>query len=458
MTAATSEAFSPGAYLRLVALGAVMGIPAALVAAVFLSAIHVVEGWLWEDLPQALGASSPPPYLVIGIPAVGGALVALARRFLPGDGGHSPLDGIGAGVTPLSYAPGIVLAALGTLAFGAVLGPEAPLIALGSCVGLAFGMSRRFGPSEKAVLATAGSFAAISALFGGPMVGALLMVEGGLERGRALVPILIPGFVAAAIGYVIFIGLGGWPGLAEPGLAVPALPPYTSTSVLDLALGVVVGVVTAVLIGTIRRGAKTLAVEGGARLPMPVLLIGGGLAVGLLAQVAGWLGADPHSVLFSGQDAVPTLVGETSTGIVALLLITKSLGYGISMGAGFRGGPVFPAIFLGIAVAMFPVIWFGVSPTLAVAIGAAAGVVVVTRLLVTAVLFAALLTGTPGLDTVSAAVLASASAWIAINALDRMARPAEPTEAVDGPPDEATKAAEAVDRPMDGTQERQATA
>lgn len=457
MTTAAPVVIEPRTYLRLVVLGAAMGIPAALVAAVFLSAIHVVEGWLWEDLPHALGASSPPPYLVIGIPAVGGALVAVARRLLPGDGGHSPLDGIGAGVTPLRYAPGIVLAALGTLAFGAVLGPEAPLIAIGSCVGLAFGLSRRFGPSEKAVLATAGSFAAISALFGGPMVGALLMVEGGLERGRALVPILIPGFVAAAIGYVIFIGLGGWPGLAEPGLAVPALPAYTSTSVLDLILGVVVGVVTAVLIAAVRRGAKTLAVEGGARVPMPVLLIGGGLAVGLLAQLAGWLGADPNAVLFSGQDAVPALVGETSTGIVAILLVTKALAYGVSQGAGFRGGPVFPAIFLGIAVAMFPVIWLGVSPTLAVAIGAAAGVVAVTRLLVTAVLFAALLTGSAGLDTVSAAVLASASAWIAINALDRLARPAEPTEAVDGPPEDAAEPTHGIDGPPDGPQERAAT-
>ena len=458
MTTAAPPVIEPRTYLRLVALGAAMGIPAALVAAVFLSAIHVVEGWLWEDLPHALGASGPPPYLVIGIPAVGGALVALARRLLPGDGGHSPLDGIGAGVTPLNHAPGIVLAALGTLAFGAVLGPEAPLIAIGSCVGLAFGMSRRFGPNEKAVLATAGSFAAISALFGGPMVGALLMVEGGLERGRALVPILIPGFVAAAIGYVIFIGLGGWPGLAEPGLAVPALPPYTSTSVLDLVLGVVVGVVTAVLIAAVRRGARTLAVEGRERVPMPVLLIGGGLAVGLLAQVAGWLGADSQSVLFSGQDAVPGLVSETSTSIVAILLVTKALAYGISLGAGFRGGPVFPAIFLGIAVAMFPVIWFGVSPTLAVAIGAAAGVVVVTRLLVTAVLFAALLTGTAGFDTVSAAVLASASAWIAISALDRLARPAEPTEAVDGPPEAGSEPSELVDGPADVAAERPATA
>jgi hypothetical protein len=39
----------PGAwgYLRLVPLGAVIGIPAALLASVFLSFVHHLEHWLW---------------------------------------------------------------------------------------------------------------------------------------------------------------------------------------------------------------------------------------------------------------------------------------------------------------------------------------------------------------------------------------------------------------------------
>jgi hypothetical protein len=41
-------------YLRLVALSAAIGIPAALLAALFLALVHVVEGWLWDDLPKAL--------------------------------------------------------------------------------------------------------------------------------------------------------------------------------------------------------------------------------------------------------------------------------------------------------------------------------------------------------------------------------------------------------------------
>ncbi len=46
--------------LALVAgFGAVVGLSAAALAAVFLELVHTIEGWLWHDLPTALGASSP---------------------------------------------------------------------------------------------------------------------------------------------------------------------------------------------------------------------------------------------------------------------------------------------------------------------------------------------------------------------------------------------------------------
>jgi hypothetical protein len=70
-------------------------------------------------------------------------------------------SGADCGVAP------VALAALATLSFGAVLGPEAPLIALGSVVGTAVLPFVRVDTRESAVLSTAGSFSAVSALFGG---------------------------------------------------------------------------------------------------------------------------------------------------------------------------------------------------------------------------------------------------------------------------------------------------
>src|SRR6476620_156961 len=215
------------AYLRLVLFGALIGAPAALLAALFLALVHDVEHWLWTDLPDSLGHSSPPWDLVIGLPVVGACVGLAARRLLPGDGGHAPLEGLGTRPTPPAYGAGVALAALGTLGFGAVLGPEAPRIALGSVVGLTLTHFARLGQRESGLVATAGSFAAISALFGGPIVGGVMMVEAGAGTlGAALIPALLPGFVAAAIGYVIFVGFGDWGGLNAPGLVEPGLPAY----------------------------------------------------------------------------------------------------------------------------------------------------------------------------------------------------------------------------------------
>src|SRR5689334_8352710 len=109
MAAAPGNLPSRAYFLKLIGLGAAIGLPASLLAALFLALVHEVEGWLWTDLPDALGTSTPPWYLVLALPVAGAAVVWVARRYLPGDGGHSPIDGIGGGATPWRYGPGIAL-------------------------------------------------------------------------------------------------------------------------------------------------------------------------------------------------------------------------------------------------------------------------------------------------------------------------------------------------------------
>jgi H+/Cl- antiporter ClcA len=399
---------SGSAYLRLVLLGALVGIPAGLVGALFLGIVHELEHWLWPD--------DPAWYLIVGLPAVGALIVIVARRFLPGDGGHPPLQGLSHAVLPIAHAPGIALAAAGTLAFGAVLGPEAPVIALGGITGLAVTAAIRLGDQERAVLANAGSFSAISALFGGPIVAGVMMVEAGVGLGTKLIPALLPGFVAAAVGYLIFVGFGDWGGLDAPGLTVPDLPLYNGVHAGDLAVSLATGILTALILVTIKRAAERVAA---APLGMAPLLVAGGLIVGLLALLETGIGGDSTEILFSGQSAIPDLVVEGSTGVLLSILALKALAYAVSLGCGFRGGPIFPAVFLGIGVASLPHIWFDTSPTLAIAVGAAAGMAAQTRFILTSMLFAALLVGTEGIDATPAAVLAAAAAWLTASALDR---------------------------------------
>jgi H+/Cl- antiporter ClcA len=409
-------------YLKLIGLGALIGIPAALLAAVFLAVIHELETWLWHDLPDALGYDSPPWFLVVGLPVLGAALVLAARRLLPGDGGHRPLDGFGASSpTPVAYMPGVALAAVGTLAFGAVLGPEAPLIALGSAVGLAVTHFVNVNPAHHRVLAMAGAFSAISALFGGPIAAGILLIEAGIGLGKLLIPLMIPGLVAAAIGYLIFTGFGNWGGIEETELAVPGLPPYDGVEPGDLLVGVIAGVLIALAVQVSFALGRRVA-AGEKRAGMGRLLLAGGLAVGLIALTADALGADSQDVLFSGQASIPALVTETSAGVVAVLLVAKGLAYAVCLGCGFRGGQVFPAIFIGIAVAMFAVIAFDVSPTLAVAAGTAAGSAAATRLLFASIVIGSILVGSAGADAVPAAILAGVAAWVTVTALERAPR------------------------------------
>ena len=417
MSRGPNEGSASAAELRpliVLLLGAAIGIPAALASALLFAGVRELQHWLWTDLPATLGYDAPPWFLIVGLPVMGAGLVALARATLPGDGGEPPLHGLAVAPVPVKYAPGIVLAALGTLCFGAVLGPEMPVIALGSVVGTVIAGWARAGSRGAHVLAMAGSFSAISALFGGPLVAGMLLIEGGLAAGSRLLRILLPGLLAAAIGYTIFVGLGSWGGISEAPLRVPGLPTYDGTTVRDLLVGVVVGIATAAAILIIRRTALAIDVRG-RRVGIPALLILGGLAVGLLALAAGALGADPNDVLFSGQASIPVLVTGASTAVLAVLLVTKGIGYAISLGAGFRGGPIFPAVFIGVAIAALGVTLIDLSPTLAIAMGAAAGMAAQTRLLISPLLFAALLVGPGGADAMPAAVLATVTAWILVD-------------------------------------------
>ena len=165
-----------------------------------------------------------------------------------------------------------------------------------------------------------------------------------------------------------------------------------------------------------------------------LLLLAGGLAVGLLALVAGQLGVDPEDVLFSGQTSIPAVVSLTTISALVVLLVAKGMAYVISLASGFRGGPIFPALFLGIGLAAFAVELLDLSPTLAIAIGAAAGMAAQTRLVVTSMLFAALLVGSSGADAITPVVLATVAAYLTAFALDPRPTPAPAAPTPEAPP------------------------
>ncbi len=124
-----------------------------------------------------------------------------------------------------------------------------------------------------------------------------------------------------------------------------------------------------------------------------------GLIVGALAVVFAQLTDQPaQEVLFSGQDQLPGLIssaGNWSLGALALLVAFKGVAWAISL-ASFRGGPTFPAMYLGAAAGVMAAQLPGYDLTPAVAVGIGAGVAAVLRLPLSAVVLALLLTAKTG--------------------------------------------------------------
>ena len=147
-------------------------------------------------LPGELGFDSQPSWWPIPLLALSGLLVALTIRYLPGTAGHKPAEGFktSGAVQPIEL-PGIIIAAFATLSLGVVLGPEAPLIAIGSGLGvLAVHLLKRDAPEmASVVIGAAGSFAAISTLLGSPLAGAFLLMEAGGLGGAMMGVVLVPG-------------------------------------------------------------------------------------------------------------------------------------------------------------------------------------------------------------------------------------------------------------------------
>ncbi len=333
--------------VRALGIAAVVAIPISLVALAFLALVEQLTNWLWSDIPTAAGFAADSWWWVLLIPTIGGVLAGLAVRHLPGGGGHDPINGFSAKPVAPDAIPGVVLAALASLAFGAVIGPEAPLVALGSALGLWGAHLFRQSGNVAALAASAGLFAAISALFGNPLLAALLVLEavGATALAAPLTVVVLPGLLAAGLGYIVFTGVGDLAGVTPTSLAVDGLASYPSLRLADVLWAVVIGVAMAA-VGFAVRGiaARTHALAA----PRPAVVGAmGGLTVGGLALVFGVSGESPLNVLFSGQSDLSTFVGQGSAwgaGIVALLILTKAAGYGVSLGSGFRGGPVFPAL------------------------------------------------------------------------------------------------------------------
>ena len=419
----TTQAADPQAllrsrgYLLLLAFALLIGVPVSAAAYGFLALTAYLQKEIFVRLPHGLGFGSAPLWWPLPVLAVGGIAAALAIRYLPGDGGPSPAHGFGLHPAPApAQLPGVFLAALATLAFGIVLGPEMPLILLGGgLAALGTRLVRRPLPDQTAnVMASAGSFAAVATLLGSPLTGAFLLMEASGLGGPMLGLVLVPGLLAAGVGALIFVGMNAWTGLGTFSLAIGHLPRAGTPTLSEFGWAIVIGL-AAVVIGT-GIGRLGLSLHGLSAARVLVAAPAAGLIIaGLAIAYHGGSGKPESQVLFSGQSALGPLITHAAgyTGAALVLLIAcKGLAYAVSLST-FRGGPVFPAMFtggaMGLAFAHLP----GLTPVAGAAMGIGAMSAVMLTLPLTSVLLATLLLGADGPAVMPLVIVSVVVAYVA---------------------------------------------
>lgn len=319
-----------------------IGIASSLILIVVMKIASVLQNLLWQRLPGSLGIAQDSPLWIIGILTLTGIAVGLVIRFSQGHAGPDPASEplIGAPVPP-SALPGLIVALILGLAGGVSLGPEHPIMTVNIALAVTIGarLLPRVNRMEWTILASAGT---IGALFGTPVAAALIFSQ--TLNGSNEVPLwdrLFAPLMAAAAGALttsLFF---------HPHFSLP-IAHYGQMQMADIISGAIVAAI-AIAAGMVAVWCLPRLHAMMHQIKNPVLMLGvGGFILGILGVIGG-----PVS-LFKGLDEMQQMVMNQafSTSDYFLLAVIKLAALVIAAASGFRGGRIFPAVFVGVALGL----------------------------------------------------------------------------------------------------------
>ena len=300
--------------------------------------VHRLEHLWWHTLPESISvdpASNAWLFLVLGL---GGGAVGMIVRYFPGGAGHDPAtEGLFGEPMAITAVLGLITAALVSLSIGASLGPEAPLLGANTAI-LAWAAHRRGLPREG--LVSLGIAGLLGAMFGAPVGAAFAFIELVPLAGKALYERLVPLFIASSAGALTIVALAGRPRFLA---SFPAARDFMPVDIVTAAVVGVVGALAGLLVGVGLRALYPWATS----VPVMVRMAVGGVVLAGAAALAGDI------ILFSGQREIEALVdGFTSYSGGELITIAalKLVSLIVAVVVGFRGGRIFPAVFVGVAI------------------------------------------------------------------------------------------------------------
>ncbi|ENZ5016816.1 ion channel protein [Escherichia coli] len=319
-----------------------IGIASSLILIVVMKIASVLQNLLWQRLPGTLGIAQDSPLWIIGVLTLTGIAVGLVIRFSQGHAGPDPACEplIGAPVPP-SALPGLIVALILGLAGGVSLGPEHPIMTVNIALAVAIGarLLPRVNRMEWTILASAGT---IGALFGTPVAAALIFSQ--TLNGSSEVPLwdrLFAPLMAAAAG-ALTTGL-----FFHPHFSLP-IAHYGQMEMTDILSGAIVAAI-AIAAGMVAVWCLPRLHAMMHQMKNPVLVLGiGGFILGILGVIGG-----PVS-LFKGLDEMQQMVANQafSTSDYFLLAVIKLAALVVAAASGFRGGRIFPAVLVGVALGL----------------------------------------------------------------------------------------------------------
>ncbi|WP_371528122.1 ion channel protein [Streptomyces sp. NBC_01283] len=348
------------ALLPLVLPALLVGVGSSLALLLLSFVAERLQDLLWDALPDAVGVSGTSAGWIIGVLTVAGLVVGLIVWKVPGHAGPDPATlGLVDPPLPVRVLPGIALAVVVGLAGGVSLGPENPITAINIALAYALGVQvmPRTPAADWVALAAAGT---IGALFGTPVAAALILSETVTAPGpdpRPLWDRLFAPLVAAGAGALTTVLI------AHPTFQID-IPAYSGPHWGDILSAMVIST-GAAAVGLCAVYAFPHLHRAFRQLGHPVLMLTvGGLVLGALGALGG------HLTLFKGLEEMKELTAEAAdhdAGNLLLLALVKILALCVAATCGFRGGRIFPAVFVGVALGMFAhALVDGVPPALAI--------------------------------------------------------------------------------------------
>ncbi len=288
-------------------------------------------------------------------------------------------------------APLIFLGTVLTHLCGGSSGREGAALQLGGSISSFIGRRMKLDGKDERVITMAGMAAGFSALFGTPLAAAVFameLVSVGVMYYAAIVPCVLSALIAQLV--------AGKLGVEPAGFQILAVPELSAGNLLRLlALGVLCALVSVIFCMVMHIMPKLYGLV--TKQPYLKILLGGAV-VALLSLLTG---PDYNG---AGMEVIARAVGGSARPEAFFLKILLTA---LTLGAGYKGGEIVPALFAGATFGCVAGGLLGLPPSFGAACGMAAVFCGVTNCPLTSVLLAYELFGGEGVPLIALAIAVS---------------------------------------------------